>query len=321
MRDLDTQLLQLLADGKFHSGEQLGEALGISRMAVNKRIDKLTMFGIDVFRVSGKGYRLAHTLDLLNQTEIERHLNRPEIPVQLHHVTGSTNDDIRALMRTNSLPAGSAVLAEMQTAGRGRRGKAWVSPFGTNLYVSLYWPLKHGLNAAVGMSVAVGHAIAKTIQPHLHGQVNVKWPNDIYIEQQKAVGILVELEGQADGEGSAIIGVGANLMMNSDVSGIDQPFTSLKRHVKAPLLRNQWAAMIINAIRDGLQQHDRVGLQETLIDWPEFDLYFNKPVRILLGQHEYTGIAKGIDETGALLVEQAQGMKRYFGGEISVRAK
>ncbi|RTE87755.1 MULTISPECIES: bifunctional biotin--[acetyl-CoA-carboxylase] ligase/biotin operon repressor BirA [Gammaproteobacteria] len=321
MSDLDTQLIELLADGHFHSGEQLGEALGVSRMAVNKRIDKLTALGLDVFRVSGKGYRLAHQLDLLDHQLIEQELEDPNVPIFAKHITGSTNDDLRGLMETQELAPGTAVIAEMQTAGRGRRGKTWVSPFGSNLYVSIYWPLRHGLNAAVGMSVVVGHAIAKALSPFIEGKVAVKWPNDIYIDNQKVIGILVELEGQVSGEGSAIVGVGANLKMDSNFQGIDQPFTSLNQHAIKPLSRNEWSVLIIQAIRAGLEAHDNVGLSEALEDWPRYDLYYDKPVKILLGQHQYLGVGKGIDETGAFLVQQEDGLKRYFGGEISVRAQ
>lgn len=321
MNDSYTQLITLLADGQFHSGEALGSALGISRMAINKRVDKLSELGIDVFRVSGKGYRLAKKLELLDIQEITRLIKQESAPVMMRHVTGSTNDDLREMMQQGAaIEPGTAVIAEMQTSGRGRRGKAWVSPFGSNLYVSIYWPLLHGLNAAIGMSVAVGHAIAKALAPFIDGEVKVKWPNDIYIDNKKVVGILVELEGQVQGEASAIVGVGANLQMADETQGIDQPFSSLAAHERNPMSRNQWSAIIIDSIRDGLTAHDQSGLKEVLRDWQDYDLYYGQFITVHLGQHRYVGVAKGIDETGALLVEQDEGLKRYFGGEISVRA-
>lgn len=317
-----TQLIELLADGQFHSGEKLGEALGVTRMAIHKRIDSLADIGLDVFRVNRKGYRLAEPIQLMNLDEIKSALKQPLQHIHLHHITGSTNDDLRYLLADSKSPqAGLCVLAEMQTAGRGRRGKPWQSPFGSNIYLSMYWPLLQGLNAAIGMSVALGVAIAKLLELEGVADVKIKWPNDIYIAEQKVAGILVELEGQADGEGQAIVGVGLNLNMPETQSNIDQPFTSVQRHLSEPLDRNRWAARLIDAVYLALEQHDKEGLAPTVRDWPSYDRYYQQQVRILLGSHTHEGIAQGIDEMGALLVEQNGQLKRYFGGEVSVRSK
>ncbi|MCC5854321.1 MAG: bifunctional biotin--[acetyl-CoA-carboxylase] ligase/biotin operon repressor BirA [Idiomarina sp.] len=321
----DTALIELLADGKFHSGEALGDMLGLSRMAINKRIDRLTELGLDIFRVSGKGYRLAEPLQLLEEQRVRAHLSSQcaELPLYFHRITPSTNDDLRELLNAESpLVPGTAVLAEMQTAGRGRRGKAWISPFGTNLYLSMHWPLYAGLNAAMGMSVALGIGIARMLEAQGIKDVQVKWPNDIYIASQKVAGILVELEGQAGGEGHAIVGVGMNLAMPArEQSLIDQPFTDIQRHLDQPLERNFWAAKLVESCYLALSEHDEHGLKPMVASWARYDRYYNQPVKVQLGQHEQFGIAKGIDEMGALVVEQEDGVKRYFGGEVSVRSR
>lgn len=316
------QLIELLADGQFHSGEKLGKALGVTRMAIHKRIDGLAELGLDVFRVNRKGYRLAEPIQLMCLEKIKQALKYSLAHLHLHHITGSTNDDLRFLLaKEGSARAGLAVLAEMQTAGRGRRGKPWQSPFGSNIYLSMYWPLLQGLNAAIGMSVALGVALAKLLQEQGVENVKVKWPNDIYIAEKKVAGILVELEGQTDGDGQAIVGVGLNLNMPATQLNIDQPFTSVQHHLNEPIDRNRWAALLIDAVYKALALHDKEGLAPTVRDWPTYDRYYMQPVRILLGSHTHEGIAQGIDEMGALLVEQDGQLKRYFGGEVSVRSK
>ncbi|RUO39382.1 bifunctional biotin--[acetyl-CoA-carboxylase] synthetase/biotin operon repressor [Aliidiomarina taiwanensis] len=321
MNLIQTQLLELLADGQFHSGEALGTALGVSRMAVHKRIDSLAALGLDIFRVNRKGYRLAQPLQLLDKAIILHELPPHIGDLHVHHITSSTNDDLRLLLKQEQVQPGLSVIAEMQTAGRGRRGKPWQSPFGCNLYLSMYWPLLQGLNAAIGMSVTLGVALAKLLQKQGIEGVSIKWPNDVYIAEQKVAGILVELEGQADGEGQAIVGVGLNLMMPPNQEHIDQPFTSVQEHLSSQLNRNQWAALLIEAVYSALQQHDAQGLQPTVAAWPQFDRFYKQPVEVILGQHKHEGIACGIDEMGAFLVEQEGVLKRYFGGEVSVRSK
>lgn len=321
MNLLQTQLLELLADGQFHSGEALGKALGVSRMAVHKRIDGLEALGLDIFRVNRKGYRLAYPLQLLDKADILQQLTCAISDLHVHHITSSTNDDLRLLLNSAGMQPGVSVIAEMQTAGRGRRGKPWQSPFGCNLYLSMYWPLLQGLNAAIGMSVALGVALAKLLKKQGIEEVSIKWPNDVYIAEEKVAGILVELEGQADGEGQAIVGLGLNLMMPHGQMDIDQPYTSVQQHLPAPLNRNEWAALLIETVYLALEQHDEEGLQPTVAAWPQFDRFYKQPVHVILGQHKHEGIACGIDGMGAFLVEQEGVVKRYFGGEVSVRSK
>ncbi|WP_194757169.1 bifunctional biotin--[acetyl-CoA-carboxylase] ligase/biotin operon repressor BirA [Aliidiomarina indica] len=321
-KDIDSILMQTLADGRFHSGEALGEKIGISRASINKHVQKLGKLGVDIFRVTGKGYRLAQPIQLLDLDEIRRHLphSSKHLDIEVLHVTDSTNDVLKQKIAEKAqLKPGAAVLAEMQAKGRGRRGRAWFSPFGTNLYLSMYWPLKDGLNSATGMSVALGLALARELSQQGISDVAVKWPNDVYIGGKKAAGILVELEGQAEGEGFAIVGIGINLSMPDDMLEIDQPYTAIQAHQDDPVDRNRWAALIVHRCAHALTGHDAEGLANVLATWRRFDYFYQRPVRVLLGQHEHVGIGCGIDEMGAFLVQQDDGLKRYFGGEISVR--
>jgi len=334
--NIDSVLLEKLSDGRFHSGEVLGKSLGISRTAIHNHIEKLSELGLDIFRIAGKGYRLSQPISLLNAQAISKSLNayggssRLSIPYSVRPVTGSTNDDLKHMLslaqkENRSLESGTAVLSEMQTQGRGRRGKPWYSPFGSNIYMSMYWPLHQGLNAAIGLSVSLGFNIARMLQDAGINGVTAKWPNDVYIERKKVAGILVELEGQSVGEGHAIIGIGLNLNMPQNSSSIDQPYTAVADHMNDPVDRNVWAARLMHACFSALDNHDQNGLRDVVEEWKTIDHYYNVPVELHMGRHIQRGVAKGIDELGALLLLQEgpgnqQEVKRYFGGEISVRA-
>lgn len=321
-KDIDSILMQALADGKFHSGQTLGDKIGVSRASVNKHVQKLGELGVDIFRVTGKGYRLAHPIQLLDLEEIRKQLphSSKQLDIEVLHVTDSTNDVLKQkIVDDSEITPGSVVLAEMQLKGRGRRGRPWFSPFGTNLYLSMYWPLIGGLNSATGMSVALGLALARELSQQGIPDVSVKWPNDVYIGGKKVAGILVELEGQAEGEGFAVVGIGINLSMPADLQSIDQPYTAIQLHQQDTIDRNRWAALIVHRCAHALRGHDAEGLANVLATWRRFDYFYQKPVRVLLGQHEHVGIGHGIDEMGAFLVKQEDGLKRYFGGEISVR--
>ncbi|RUO22919.1 bifunctional biotin--[acetyl-CoA-carboxylase] synthetase/biotin operon repressor [Aliidiomarina minuta] len=325
---IENTLIETLADGEFHSGQQLAERLQISRSAIHKRIASLDKLNLDIFRVQGRGYKLAEPLELLNSEKLQDALRDSSLPapLSLRRITGSTNDDLRGLLQEaqqnrRTLAPGTAVIAEMQTAGRGRRGKAWLSPFGANLYMSMYWPLSQGLNGALGLSVAIGVCLAQMLQRQGIAGVSVKWPNDVYVQGSKIAGILIELEGQPAGEGHALIGIGLNIKMpDRHKSEIEQAFTDVQSHIEGPVRRHVWAAHLINGCREALLNYDANGLQNLIKDWRELDHFYMQPVRLLLGQHEQQGVAEGIDENGALLVRQEGKLKSYFGGEISLRA-
>lgn len=323
--NIDELLIARLADGQFHSGQDLADELGVSRTAINKHMNNLERFYLDIFRVHGKGYRLAQPLQLLAPATIKGALPVNSAPVYVKHITSSTHDDLSILLKNapnQRMTAGTCVVAEMQTHGRGRRGRSWLSPFGSNLYASFYWPLPNGLNSALGLSVAMGLGLAQLLQAAGVDEVSVKWPNDVYVQGKKIAGILVELEGESTGMGHAFIGIGLNLSMPERLRAtIGQPFTDVQRHLLEPLDRNQWAVDLINHIRTMLITFEQQGLENLTEEWRRLDYFYNQPIRVLLGQHEQQGIGQGIDSHGALLVRQGNGLKRYFGGEISIRAK
>ncbi len=308
-------LIGILADGEFHSGEQLGEQLGMSRAAINKHIQTLKDWGIDVFTVTGKGYSLPLPIQLLNEQTIASHLDHGRLAVI--PVIDSTNQYL--LERMNELQSGDACVAEYQQAGRGRRGRQWFSPFGSNLYRSMYWRLEQGPLAAMGLSLVIGIVTAEVLQALGASDVRVKWPNDLYLKDRKLAGILVELTGKTGDAAQIVIGTGINLAMNSpDTTVVNQGWINLQE-AGVTIDRNKLAASLVNKMRESLQLFEREGLAPFIDRWSELDNFINRPVKLLIGEREILGIARGIDQQGGLILEQDGVRKSWVGGEISLR--
>ncbi|MDE1188574.1 MAG: bifunctional biotin--[acetyl-CoA-carboxylase] ligase/biotin operon repressor BirA [Pantoea sp.] len=309
------KLVALLADGEFHSGEQLGEVLGMSRAAINKHVQTLKSWGLDVYTVTGKGYSLPAPIQLLNEEEIVSRLNQPNLSVI--PVIDSTNQYL--LERMDQLVSGDACIAEYQQAGRGRRGRQWFSPFGANLYMSMYWRLEQGPAAAMGLSLVIGIVMAEVIQSLGAKDVRVKWPNDLYLHDRKLAGILVELTGKTGDAAQIVIGAGINLAMRSEgASQINQGWINLQE-AGIDIDRNQLAATLINRLREALPLFERDGLAPFIERWDMLDNFINRPVKLLIGDREVYGIARGVDKQGGLLLEQDGETKAWVGGEISLR--
>ncbi|PRD12351.1 bifunctional biotin--[acetyl-CoA-carboxylase] ligase/biotin operon repressor BirA [Pantoea coffeiphila] len=309
------KLVSILANGEFHSGEQLGEQLGMSRAAINKHIQTLKEWGIDVFTVTGKGYSLSSSMQLLNEDEINAQLDNGRLAVI--PVIDSTNQYL--LDRMDRLQSGDACVAEYQQAGRGRRGRQWISPFGVNLYLSMYWRLEQGPAAAMGLSLVIGIVLAEALQELGAANVRVKWPNDIYLEDRKLAGILVELTGKTGDAAQIVIGAGINLGMRAPAAeAINQGWINLQE-AGVTVNRNALSARIVNKLRSALAQFEQDGLTPFVGRWARLDNFIDRPVKLLIGDREIFGIARGIDQQGGLILEQNGVKKSWVGGEISLR--
>ena len=309
-------LISILADGEFHSGEQLGESLGMSRAAINKHIQTLRDWDVDVFTVPGKGYSLPEPIQLLDETFIRREVAQGSVAVL--PVIDSTNQYL--LDRLAGLRSGDACVAEYQQAGRGRRGRKWVSPFGANLYISMYWRLEQGPAAAIGLSLVIGIVMTEVLRDLGADQVRVKWPNDLYLNDRKLAGILVELTGKTGDAAQIVIGAGVNLAMrNAQAGDINQGWINLQE-AGVRIDRNVLAARLITELRSALHCFEQEGLTPFLARWEVLDNFINRPVKLIIGEKEIFGISRGIDSQGALLLEQDGVVKPWVGGEISLRS-
>lgn len=317
MKDITVPLtlIGILADGEFHSGEHLGERLGMSRAGINKHIQTIREWGIDVFTVPGKGYSLPAPMHLLDKEKIDALL--PDGGVTVLPVVDSTNQYL--LERIASLSSGDACVAEYQQAGRGRRGRHWFSPFGANLYLSMFWRLEQGPAAAIGLSLVIGIVMAEVLRSLGAPDVKVKWPNDLYLHDKKLAGILVELTGKTGDAANIVIGAGINLSMRSpDPEVVNQQWINLQEAGIA-VDRNQLVAQLLKQLRSTLREFEVQGLAPFVERWRELDNFIDRPVNLLIGERKIYGIARGIDAQGALLLDQNGEITPFIGGEISLR--
>ena len=310
-------LLELLAGGCFHSGEQLGKQLGLSRASVSQHIAKLRAVGIVIHSVTGKGYQLANNQQLLDRARLAAGL--PNNKINYFTQIDSTNRYL--LDRLGQLEKGELCLAEMQTAGRGRRGRVWQSPLASQIIFSLYWPLAGGMQQASGLSLVVGIALVEALKQQGILDLQLKWPNDLYYQGQKLGGILVEMNGQAQGSCHLIIGVGINVCIEKAImTDVEQLWTDLSCVVGHSLDRTQLTSELICSLNEHLRQFEVNGMAPFCKRWLEWDLYLNKEVSLISGQKVIKGIACGIDHSGALLLQTEAGIKAYNAGELSLRA-
>lgn len=318
---IQEHIIKALADGGFISGQALGEQLAISRTAISNHIKLLTEMGLDIYSVTGKGYKLSQPLTLLSYDKILSTLpNDSFIPeIEIHSLIDSTNSYLLRRL-PNQLTQGQVCLAEFQSAGRGRRGRKWVSPFGSQMYLSMYWHLEQGLSAAMGLSLVSALAVSDAIYSLTNIKVQLKWPNDVYLNGVKLAGILIDLEGQALEPSHSVIGIGLNVSMPSKVAEeIDQKWTDLQSHCKDTIDRNALSSHLIQHLIKRLYQHQKHGLNDMLAEWHARDFYLNKRVKLLTGERITKGICRGVNNQGALMLEVNGQIKPIYGGEVSLR--
>lgn len=318
MKDISTplKLIKVLSDGEVHSGQQLGQELGMSRAGINKHIQTIREWGVEILTLPGKGYRFPAPMNLLDKDAITHY--HPSDRIEVIPVIDSTNQYL--LDKLSELDSGDACVAEYQYAGRGRRGRQWVSAFGRNLYLSMYWRLEQGPAAAIGLSLVVGIVIAEVLNRQGAAErVKVKWPNDLYLDDKKLAGILVELTGKTGDAAQIVIGIGINISMSSEQQkSINQRWTNLQQ-AGMKIERNKLIAEIIAELKETLTQFENEGLSPFIPRWLTLDNFINRPVKLIIGEQEIHGIARGIDQQGALLLDINGVITPYIGGEISLR--
>jgi BirA family transcriptional regulator, biotin operon repressor / biotin---[acetyl-CoA-carboxylase] ligase len=319
MSDID--LIALLADGKFHSGEKLARLLGVSRTAVWKQLKKLEGLEIQVESVKGKGYRLAGGLELLDHQKIMDSLSREVIS------TLANLDILREIDSTNAYLSRKvegchalACIAERQSGGRGRRGRRWLSPFGRNIYLSLGWHFEGGAASLEGLSLAVGLALRRALLPGSteNPDLGLKWPNDLLFQGRKLAGILLEVNGDPSGQCRVVVGVGVNIGMGLEwLARVDQPCAdAFELNVSS---RNWLAAAILNELVPTLTQFQEQGFEPLAAEWHRYDLCLDKAVTLSTPAVTRSGISRGVNANGALMLETEDGIEDVHGGEISLR--
>lgn len=322
-------VLRLLADGEFHSGAGIAQALGVSRASVWNAVRSLEGMGATVYRVRGRGYRLPRALSLLDRAAMERGLGPAAARFSIEVRMAVTSTNALLLERAAADAAsGTVIAAEWQSTGRGRRGRGWHAEIGGGLAFSLLWRYSRGAGALSGLSLAVGVALARGLAAVAGPRVGLKWPNDVVADGAKLGGILIELAGDALGPGAAVIGVGINVRLSpGGRAAIDQPAADVEslldaRALDAPVDRNALLAGLLSELDSALAVFAEEGFGPFRAEWESRHAHQGKPVTILLpdGRRE-RGQACGVAEDGALVLETPGGTKRFHSGDVSLRAE
>ncbi|WP_299596407.1 bifunctional biotin--[acetyl-CoA-carboxylase] ligase/biotin operon repressor BirA [uncultured Microbulbifer sp.] len=315
-------LLQLLADGEVHSGQSLGEVLGVSRAAVWKQLQKLEPLGLEVESVKGRGYRVAGGLDLLSAEAIQQQLDAGTVPLlralNIFDQVDSTNARVLSSLESGA-GHGQVVLAEQQTAGRGRRGRAWASPFASGVSISIGWQFSGGVQLLEGLSLAVGVALARALARFDVPDVRLKWPNDVWCRGRKLAGVLLELSGDLTDRCAVVVGIGLNMRLPAAAAeSIGQPWIDLAE-VRPGISRNALVAAMLDELLPMLEAYPESGFSEWRDAWLALDQFAGAEVCLRSFQQRWCGIERGVDSTGALLLEIDGAQKVFHGGEVSLR--
>ena len=313
-----SQLTDVMRDGEFHDGTALGVLLQMTRSAVWKMIKKLERYGIEINSVKGKGYALCEPLILLNEDKIRKKLTDKKSKLSLFESIDSTNEYLRSIRQPRII---HFCLAEQQTAGRGRLGRTWHSPFGKNIYLSCLYPFQKDISELAGLSLVVSLAILSTMKEFgIHEDVQVKWPNDILCRNKKISGTLIEVQAESHGASHAIIGIGINTNMLLDESGqISQLWTSMRHASGEYLDRNLVCATLMNQLLAYLHRFDSEGFSAFMQEWVAAEGMQGKQVSVKTVSEIVTGEAVGINLQGHLLLKLADGKIRAFSsGDTSV---
>jgi len=323
------QLLNLLADGNYHSGEKLAGQLGVSRASVFNTVTRAAEVGIVLQRIRGRGYRLASPWQRLDQAEISRWLGKDAERFQIEIIPQAASSNILLMQRAaqndhhSFAPNGSVLAVELQTAGRGRLGRAWHSGLGNALTFSLLWRFDCGLNALSGLSLAIGLAQVRALEKLGAQGIRLKWPNDLMAEQGKLGGVLIEAQGDVLGPSAVVIGIGMNLTLpGQQMLKIDQPASALDEVCASLPERNRLLATVLLELADVLQQFTNKGFSSFRTEWERCHMYQNKPIELHMPDGSVVkGVACGVSDTGELCLDTSQGMKKFNSGEISSRNK
>jgi BirA family biotin operon repressor/biotin-[acetyl-CoA-carboxylase] ligase len=317
-------LIRLMADGRFHSGQRLADELGVSRAAVWKQLQAIREnAGLQFDSVKGKGYRLASALELFSEERIREHL-RPEqygllTQLHIHDSIHSTNTWLMEQAAAGGQPP-SVCLAERQTAGKGRLGRTWVSPYGTNIYLSLHWRFDLVPAQMGGLSLACGVAVARALERAGIDGAALKWPNDVLWQRRKLGGLLLEVRAESSGPSDVVTGVGLNTHM-PDVDGmaIDQPWVDLSTiQGKDFSGRNRLVALLIDELLIAMGVFAEQGLEAFIEAWRTYDHFRGERVTLRMGETPVQGDYLGIDGTGAIRLRVDGVVRTFQAGEVSL---
>ena len=323
---LVARVFTALSGGQFTSGEVLAERLGVSRSAVWKAAGALKDLGATLHAVRNRGYRLVAGAGPLDAASIRARLpHEAQQRVRQLDVEWSVDSTNTALLARPNPPAGLAevLLAEYQTQGRGRRGRAWLAPPGGAICLSLSWTFQQAPQDLGALGLAIGVCARRALNEFDLKDVTLKWPNDILIDERKLGGILIDLRAEVAGSACVVIGLGINVALGSPllstIAATGLPATDLVTAGLDQPCRNSLAAAMIAALLRGLIEFEGQGLRAFVEEWRAADVLRGRAVEVQAAEGIARGVARGIDVHGALLLETPQGVRRFISGDVTVR--
>lgn len=322
MKPLAFSILRVLSDGRFHSGEDIAQSLDISRASVWNALQAVTQAGLELYKVRGRGYCLPQPIEWLQADSILDALGDKAVRFHLEiaETLDSTNRQLSQRIAADA-PHGAVLAAEMQTHGRGRRGRTWHAGLGGGLSFSLLWRFNQGVGSLSGLSLAVGVALIRALRQAGVDDATLKWPNDVLHNYRKLAGILIEVQGDMLGPSAAVIGIGLNVYLSAAVKEqIDQAVVDLNTVTGSMPSRNQLLARLLTELADVLEIFEAQGFAALRDEWLAYHAYQGKPVQLLLPDgSKRAGEVLGVTEDGSLLVFEDGATQRYASGEISLR--
>ncbi len=322
MKPLASSVLKRMADGEFHSGEALARAFEVSRASVWHAIRELEAAGLEIYKVHGRGYRLQQPLALLDRASIESRLGADagRFALDIRDTVDSTNTRLLEMAAAGAA-SGTVLAVEWQPGGRGRLGREWHAGMGEALTFSLLWRFTRGAGALSGLSLAVGSALARSLEAEGAPAIGLKWPNDVLWRGRKLAGILIELAGDALGPTAAVIGVGVNVRLSDGTRArIGQPAAELEKACGAAPDRNRLLARVLAELAATLDSFGREGFAPLRAEWQRRHAHQGKRVTLTFPDgSRQSGRAAGVAEDGSFLLETRAGTKRYHSGEITLR--
>ncbi len=314
-------VLGLLAEATegFLTGEAIADKLGLPRVELFRRIDGLRSKGYRIDALPGRGYRLVGVPDRLTSLELGPLLSTHSLGRTLHACdeVASTNDVARGLAEKGAVH-GEVVVAESQSRGRGRRGRAWVSPPGVNLYLSVVLRPSLSPERAPELTLVAAVAIAEVLR-EAGFDARIKWPNDILIGGRKVAGLLLEMDS-AEGElRYVVLGVGVNVNLEPAAlpEGLAATATSLRAERGEAVPRVFLLAALLAGIEGWLDRHELAGFEGVRQRWRELSATLGDRVKVSASGERIEGVALDIDDSGALIVEDAAGARhRVVAGDV-----
>ena len=324
MSALTFAALRRLADGRFHSGETVARELGRSRATLSEALKRAPDLGVEIFSVPGRGYRLAQPLEFLDAGALQAQLAHAGSRIRLEVADEIDSTSSQLMLRAMAgAPSGTCLAAEWQSAGRGRRGRSWVSSLGGSLTFSLLWRFERGAGHLGGLSLAAGVAVARALQASGIARVQVKWPNDVVVDFRKIAGILVETSGDLQGPSAAVIGIGVNYRLPASVlDQIDQPAVDVASCAEPPPGRTALLGALLQSLEAMLDEFERDGFTPFRDPWRVLHAYHGRPVRVLAaGEAPFDAEVRDVAPDGALVVSAQGRTVALASAEISLRAR